>query len=353
MYTKRIYSPWIMLRWTRLEILRFLLIAAIPVVVYDVFGQRWVHLPWLPIALVGTAVAFILGFQNNVTYGRIWEARKIWGGIVNASRAWALMVNDFVTNDFAETPAEQSELHEIRRSLIYRHIAWLTALRHAMRQPRPWEVFSLHRTNREWSDRMQVHEHRISLEEDLTDYLPESERGRVCGRANVPAQILGAQSAHLRELRTRGLIEDFRHMEFQQALNGLLDLQGKSERIKNFPYPRQYATLNSIFVAIFVHVLPFGLVHEFHKLGEEINPDYPAIGPWFVWAAVPFSAVVMWIFHVMERIGQVGENPFEGSANDIPITTMSRAIEIDMRQLLGESSDAIPAPIEPKHGCQM
>lgn len=99
MYTKQYYSLPAMAAWTRQETAIFFVIALVPVLLYDVFDQKWLHLPWLPIAVVGTAVAFIIGFQNNATYDRTWEARKIWGGIVNASRSWAIMVKDFVSPD--------------------------------------------------------------------------------------------------------------------------------------------------------------------------------------------------------------------------------------------------------------
>ncbi len=74
-----------MVKWTSHDTIKFLLLALIPVTLYEVFDLKWLYLPWLPIALVGTAVAFFMGFQNNVAYGRIWEARKIWGGMVNYS----------------------------------------------------------------------------------------------------------------------------------------------------------------------------------------------------------------------------------------------------------------------------
>lgn len=353
MYTKRIYSPKTMLLWTRQEIVLFLALSAVPVVLYDVLEQRWLHLPWLSIALVGTAVAFILAFQNNATYDRIWEARKIWGGIVNTSRAWGIQVKDFVTDQFTEEPVEPGELRAVHRRLILRHVAWMTALRHALRAPRPWEGFKDHRTNREWSERILVHEHHHSVEEDLEGYLPDDERAAVCGQANPAAQILALQSADLRGLRARGLIEDFRHMELENLLVRLYEHQGKSERIKNFPYPRQYATLNSLFVWIFLLLIPFGLVHEFDHIGEEIAASYPRAAGAFVWLSVPFSTVVMWVFHTMERIGRVGENPFEGSANDVPITTMARGIEIDLREMIGDDPADIPPPIEPRHGTQL
>lgn len=352
MYTKPRYSLKDMALWTRWDTLLFLAIAAVPVIIYEVLGLKWLHLPWLPIALIGTAVAFIISFQNNASYDRVWEARKIWGGIVNASRAWGIMVKDFVTNEVATVKASDAELASIHEELIFRHIAWLTALRHAMRQGRPWEQHLRDRTNREWAQKYEVRERRYSLQEELEPYLSEIERADIDAKSNKPTQILSLQSAQLRELKMRGLIEDFRHMEMENVLVELYALQGKSERIKNFPYPRQYATLNSIFLWIFILLLPFGVMFEFDRIGQELQASYPLVGKYFVWLSVPFSAMVMWVFHTMERIGRISENPFEGKSTDIPITTMSRGIEIDLREMLNEPSASIPAPIEPQNDTQ-
>jgi putative membrane protein len=352
MYTKKNYSVRDMAWWTRQDTALLLLIALVPVIVYQVFDQKWLHLPWLPIAVVGTAVAFIISFQNNASYDRVWEARKIWGGIVNTSRAWGILVNDFITGDFADESVSDAELKAIRKELIFRHIAWLTALRHAMRQPRAWEHVMQHPTNQEWAEAIGVREHRYPLEEELAPYLSEEELAYVLSKSNKATQILSLQSKQLRQLRARVLIEDFRHMEMENILIELYGLQGKSERIKNFPYPRQYATLNWIFLWIFVLLLPFGVMFEFDKIGAAVSDRYPIIGAHFIWLSVPFSALVMWVFHTMERIGRVSENPFEGTPNDVPITTIARGIEIDLREMLDEDPESIPAPIEPQYNTQ-
>jgi len=195
-------------------------------------------------------------------------------------------------------------------------------------------------------------ERRYSVEEELEPYLSEEERADIAAKSKKPTQILSLQSTQLRELKMRGLIEDFRHMEMQNVLVELYALQGKSERIKNFPYPRQYATLNSIFLWIFILLVPFGVMFEFDRIGEELKAGYPVVGSYFVWLSVPFSAMVMWVFHTMERIGRVSENPFEGKSMDIPITTISRGIEIDLREMLNETPASIPAPIEPQYDTQ-
>jgi len=353
MYTRKNYSVRDMASWTRRDTVLLLFIALIPVVIYQVFGQKWLHLPWLPIAVVGTAVAFVISFQNNATYDRVWEARKIWGGIVNASRSWGIVVNDFITNDFTDENVSDAALRAIRKELIFRHIAWLTALRHAMRQPKPWEHFMEHPSNQSWRDAVPVREHRYPLEEELAPYLSDEELAYALAKSNKSTQLVSLQSKQLRRLRTRGLIEDFRHMEMENILTELYALQGKSERIKNFPYPRQYATLNWLFLWIFMLLLPFGVMFEFDRIGTALIDRYPLIGANFVWLSIPFSGLVMWVFHTMERIGRVSENPFEGTPNDVPITTISRGIEIDLREMLDEDPSTIPPPIEAQNNAQM
>ena len=83
MYTGKVYRLIDMGRWTRYETLLFIVIISICVSGYYFLDMDWFRIPWTPMALIGTAVAFVIGFQNNAVYGRIWEARKIWGDIVS------------------------------------------------------------------------------------------------------------------------------------------------------------------------------------------------------------------------------------------------------------------------------
>ena len=173
MLTRTRFSLKEMALWTRLETALFTGIALLITAAYVFLDLKFLIVPWAPLAVIGTAVAFIISFQNNAAYGRIWEARKIWGGIVNSTRTLAMKVTDMVTNEHATTPATSEELAEIRKEIFYRHIAWLTALRHAMRQPRKWEVFEEHRTNREWSKMVCIPERVYTLKEELTGYIHE------------------------------------------------------------------------------------------------------------------------------------------------------------------------------------
>lgn len=99
MYTGRVYRFFDMARWTRFETMGFIIIIAVWVSVYYFLDLEWLRIPWAPMAMIGTAVAFVIGFQNNAVYGRIWEARKIWGGIVNTSRTFGVFVQDMCTDE--------------------------------------------------------------------------------------------------------------------------------------------------------------------------------------------------------------------------------------------------------------
>lgn len=353
MLTKKRYGIKDMAKWTRMETLVFALISATVTVLYEVFDLTFLSFPWTPIAVVGTAVAFMIGFQNNAAYGRIWEARKIWGGIVNTSRTWGMKIKDMVTNEHADDKVSDDTLKENVRVFVYRHIAWLTALRHAMRQKKEWENFMEHRTNKEWSHLMNIPELVTPLDEDLTDYLSTEELNYVMQKGNKATALLYLQSKNLRELKEQGYIWEFSFLELENVLEELFTLQGKSERIKNFPYPRQYATLGYYFVWVFILLLPFGIVPEFDKLAGILGADFPFIAKYFIWLAIPFHMIISWVFHTMERVGRAGENPFEGTANDVPISTISRGIEIDLRQMLDEDPETIPEQFEQKLSVQM
>ena len=342
MYTKKVYKARDMAKWTRYETLLFIVYGIIIVSLYYFFDLSWLKVPWTPLALIGTAVAFVIGFQNNSAYGRIWEARKIWGGIVNTSRTFGMFVQDMVTNEHAAPELSEEELRYEIKTLTYRHIAWMTALRHAMRAPKPWETFEKERTNQEWSKMIRPPEKDSTVEKDMQPYLSEKDLRYVMSKNNKQTALLYLQSHHLRRLKESGSVWEFSFLQLESVLEELFTLQGKSERIKNFPYPRHFASLNHYFMWVFVLLLPLAIVPQFSEIGLDIAERFPSIGNWFVWVSIPFYAMVAWVFHTMERIGRTGENPFEGSANDVPISTIARGIEIDLRQNLGEKDEEIP-----------
>lgn len=326
MYTGDHYQLREFLIWTRRDIYRLTLMAAVPTFLFQWLGWTWLAIPWVPIAMIGTAAAFIVGFKNTQTYNRLWEARQIYGSIVNTSRSWGLLVKDFV---------KQPEAHAV---LVHRHIAWLTALRFQLREKRSWETID-HTANREYAHYYKIPERESKLEDDLRPLLSPADYTYVWSKKNRATHLISLQSAHLRALREGNAIEPLNYIELENLLVTLYDHQGRCERIKNFPYPRQFASINLFFIKLFIFLVPFGLLNEFQKLGESAS--------WLVWLNIPFSIVVCWVFSSMERVGTVTENPFEGGPNDVPITSLSRTIEIDLREMLDEQQ--LPEPIQPMH----
>lgn len=317
------------LYWTRRDLLRCLLWAAPPTVLYHWCGFRFLSLSWVPIALLGTAVSFLVGFKNNSSYARLWEARQIYGGIINASRAFAVMVRDFLT------PAAPLAVPE----LFGRHYAWLTALRYQLREPRAWENMT-DAANREYARHYHIPERETPLETELARYLPATELAYVLGKKNRATQLMALQSKQLNGLREAGTLTEFQLMQLQTAVTRFYDLQGQAERIKNFPYPRNFSSITTILLYVFVLLVPFGLLNEFEKLGNGTLLEGHTI-----WFNIPFSVLLMWVFITIDRVGDSSVNPFEGSSNDVPISNISRTIEIDLRDMLDEAE--LPAPLTP------
>lgn len=331
MHGGRRYSVKEMFRFGKIYIYRFAIYHSVVIGLFFFTGWEWMAIPWQPLSLVGIAVAFYLGFKNNSSYERMWEARKIWGGIVNASRTFAVMARDFVNNQEVKDPRSDEELNQISRRLIRRHVAWLYALTFQMRKLKDWEhkegVFSSTFRKRVGS------EYKEENFDKLASYISQEDLDYIQSKGNKASHLLSLQSNELAQLRSEGIVEHFRHLELMNMIKEFYTLQGKSERIKNFPLPRQYATVNLFFVILFIVLLPFGMINVFSESG----PDF------LVLVAIPFSVICSWVFWTMEMIGDFSENPFEGLPNDVPISTISRGIEVDILQMIEETE--FPQPI--------
>lgn len=324
------------LPWTRHNIFKMLVFSLLPTALFYFLEWKWLAIPWVPVALIGTATAFISGFKNTQTYNRMWEARTIYGAIINSSRTFGIMAKDFIRAD-----ENEKDLH---KEIFYRHFAWLTALRFQLRETKNWENIKTKTYNKEYLKYYQVPEWESSMDEELQAFLPDTERQSIHAAKNKATQILARQSERLKELNQQGIIADFNYVSLENQLKDLFDQQGKAERIKNFPYPRQFSSINLYFTNVLCFLIPLGFIGELSKL-------MTTIGDGIIWLTIPLSVVVGWVFLVLEQIGESTENPFEGGANDIPITQISRAIEIDLREMLGEKT--LPPAIQPKNNILM
>jgi len=343
MFIQRRYPFKSVLKWTKRELIFFFIFVTLVTALYELLEIKWLQIPLTPVGLVGTAVAFMIGFQNNAAYGRIWEARKIWGGIVNTSRSLIITLKDsFYLHNSEENKDESSEL----RVVTNRHIAWLTVLRYAMRTKKPWEADYDHRGEKKGFGGYYVPEFQETLEEELKPYLSQDEFEKVMAAGNKPNAVISLQSSHLRKLTDEKKLWDFTLLSLQDMLKELTALQGKAERIKNFPYPKQYGSIGYHFVHIFMWLLPLAIIPAFSKMGVSISETDLSIGQYFVWFNIPFTVIVIWVFNTMLRIGLAGENPFEGSPNDVPISNIARGITRDILHIIDEKPENIPAPFD-------
>ena len=293
--------------YNKVNISLFILISIVATAQYE-FGEIFtfspLQLPVVPVSILGGALAIFLGFRNNSAYDRWWEARKIWGGIVNASRAFGTFLISFSSADFSEGKIKDSEIKKWREDLIYRHIAWLYSLKMHLRKLNYWE--------------------------HLEKYLSEKEVEDIRKYHNKPTQLLHLQSVKLQEGYDKKIIEDFRHMELANVIKELIRLQGMTERIKGTIFPYYYNYFTTIFLWLFIICLPLALVSE---MG---------------WGAIPMSIAISFVFTILEKAGATTEDPFEGRASDTPISTITRNIEIDLLEML--KSKTVPGPVESKVG---
>ena len=330
MYIKRYFDYRILYFISWRMILYSLFTGLLAIFTYRYLGWYWVAMPWLPVSLIGTAVAFYVGFKNNQSYDRGWEARKVWGSIVNLSRAFAATSKAFIKRSEEPTISSDSISQEIK-ILLNRHLAWLHALKHAMRQRSPWEhdLPASRRQRRFFEKRINF----STFEADAAACLSRDDLERLKDKHNAATQLLDMQSQHLAMLMAKGWIDDYKHVELQRFIKDMYAEQGATERIKNTPLPRQYSTSSHLFILIFTFLLPFAMLHEFDKTTD------------LMWLMLPFNLVVSWVFSLMEYTGDYSENPFEGLINDVPIYSIVRNIEIDLKELMGEKD--VPERMKP------
>jgi putative membrane protein len=264
---------------------------------------RWLALPSIHLSIFGGVIGVIAGFRNTSAYARWWEARTIWGGVVNHSRSFARAVLSTIGADGAD-PYTLDELSEMKHRLVMLQIAYVHALRNHLRGALPWK--------------------------ELTGLIPDAEIDRLRTHQNVPLAIQENIASLLAECYRRGWIDSVRWSGLDRTLSALMDCQGGSERIKNTPMPLLYDHFIRFFIAAYCLLLPLGMVESLRLL-------------------TPFgSTFVGFAFLALDQIGRDLEAPFENLPNDIPLTDITRSIEINLKQMLGES--ATPERLAPVDG---
>jgi ion channel-forming bestrophin family protein len=245
----------------------------------------------------------IAGFRNASAYARWWEARALWGGVVNNSRSFARQVVTTIAAPEAHA-APQCEIDETQRTLVLLQVAYVNALRNRLRALPDWP--------------------------ELGGVIPAPEADSLKTRANLPLAIQQRIASIVAQCFDRGWIDAIRWVNLDRTLSAVLDCQGGCERIKNTPMPRFYDMFIQLFVAFFCLLLPLGMVANLGLF-------------------TPFgSTLVGFIFLALDKIGRDLEAPFQNLPNDIPLTAICRTIEIDLKEMIGEKE--IAAPLSPVDG---
>lgn len=278
--------------WQWRSSLLFLGAGAAVAAAYEVYDQTYLDLPTLPLAVVGAALGIFVSFRTNSAYDRWWEGRKLWGRMINESRHWASQIASYVQDD------------ELRRRLVRRHVAYVHALRCLLRQQDPF------------------------ADEEVTAMLQDDEAA-LRDESNLTHALLARQLDDLVEMNADGALNDFRLQSLDTTLRELINIQGGCERIKKTPMPPLYGLLATRLVQFYAVLFPLSVVEE---LG---------------WWTVPVNLLVCIGFFLIAEAGRVLEDPFTMFFNGLPLSAISRMIDVNARQRIGETD--LPPMITPGH----
>jgi ion channel-forming bestrophin family protein len=328
MYIRREVHPSVIWFFSRKAVFFFTILSVLVYVAYARLKITFIAIPFLPVATIGTAVAFYVGFKNNASYERLWEARKIWAEIEHLCRMWALVVTGLSLPAEASPALSQDE----RKILIYRQLAWVNALRIMLRNKHPFQDEEIGSSQQV---RLVAHKGgptdiRTEASAEFAGFLSADEIETISKNPNTAFAILDMQVKALSGLKSRGLASQSSD-KLYDLLKDCSQQQCACERLNNFPFPRQYAHFSSLFVNIFIVLLPFSLL-------SELKAD-----PANLWLVIPFSILISWVFFTMEKVGDSSENPFENGINDVPLSSICRDIEIQLRSALHEED--LPSPL--------
>lgn len=260
-------------------------------IVFEVFHHYFVTLPVdIPIAIptmIGTIISLLLAFKSNQAYDRWWEARIVWGAVVNDSRT---LIRQILT--FYKDPDFSVEASEFKENFAKRQIAWCYSLGQSLR-------------NRD-------------AIKPLQGLLSEEEIKYIKNHQNVPNAILMLHARDLRNAKNDKRINMYQQVEIDNTLSRLCDEMGKCERIKNTIFPTTYSMYIRLTLCLFILLLPFGLT---------------SVLSWF---AIPLITAIAGAFFLIEKMAIHLQDPFENRPTDTPVTTIANTIEKNIKQMLNE-----------------
>jgi putative membrane protein len=270
------------------ELIYITLYAVTIVILYRNFHFTRISIPIAVPALLGTVISLLLGFRSNQAYDRWWEARILWGAIVNDSRSLSRQILTFI-----DDPYYSAEIQMFKEKFVNRQIAWCYALSQSLRRNDP--------------------------SKGLERFLKEDEMKYLKFRRNIPVSIVDLHARDIKRAAKEGWINQFQQVELDRSLTNLIDRMGGTERIKNTIFPITYSAYIHMTIILFIAMLPFGLIEYFGYL------------------EIPVVVAIAASFLLIEKMAINLQDPFENNPTDTPTTTISRNIERDLREMLNDS----------------
>lgn len=261
--------------------------AIVVAAMYYFFHFAHMNIPISVPMVLGTVLSLLLGFRSNQAYDRWWEARIIWGAIVNDGRTLGRQLLTFVTEEF-----EGNEMAAFKERFLRRQMAWNYALANHLRGK--------------------------SSVKTLKPYMIEDEINYVSRYDNVPTAILELHGRDIHYALSMGWINQFQQVELDRTLSRLCDSMGKCERIKNTVFPSTYSLYIHFALNLFIVLLPFALIEYFGVM------------------LVPIVIAISSTFMLIEKMAIHLQDPFDNKPTDTPMSTISKNIERDLRHMLNE-----------------
>lgn len=251
-------------------------------------------LPLIPLSLMGSALVVLVSFRNSSAYNRWWEARTLWGALVNSSRSFARQTLTLIDDP-------DDGLNPVKATLLRRHIAYINCLA--------------------------AHLKGEKCPQELVAFIPEAEFERHHGSNNFANDILSGSAALLAREYQEGRLDSIRLARLESTLVDLSNAQGGMERIANTPLPYPYVYFPRLFITLFCLIVPVGLVESLE---------------WFTPLA---STVVGFMLLAIERIGTDLQSPFRFSEHQIQMDTICETIErnLESMQRGAQSAEAVSA----------
>jgi ion channel-forming bestrophin family protein len=280
----------------RYEVLAITVYTLVINILYNNYHVGNISIPIAVPMVLGTVLSLLLAFRSNQAYDRWWEARTVWGAIVNDSRSLARQMLT-LTDD----PYKSDEFKHFQDQFVKRQIAWNYALGQSLRGLDPLK--------------------------GLDRLLSKRELNQLARYDNVPSGILHLHARDLKYAIEREWVNTYQQIELDRTLTRLCDAMGKCERIKNTVFPATYSLYTHFTVIFFIVLLPFALIDHFGLI------------------EVPLVVAISASFLLIEKMAINLQDPFENKPTDTPMTSIARKIERDLRQMQDEQvGEPIIAP---------